>query len=41
MDYLRRDLLRRERLLEALLGENSENRIRQLLAAERQAGEES
>lgn len=38
-EYLRHDLSRRERLLEALLSENSETRIRELLAAERTAAE--
>jgi hypothetical protein len=38
-EYLRHDLSRRERLLEALLSENSETRIRELLAAERHAAE--
>ena len=34
-EYLRGDLSRRESLLDALLAENSETRIRELLAAER------
>lgn len=40
-EYLQKDLSRRESLLDALLSENSETRIRDLLAAERRAVESS
>ena len=39
LDYSRKDFARRESLLDALLSDDSELRLRQLLAAERQAVE--